>query len=119
MQRRRWVLGSLQNIDKFPLIHKFKMMFKLVTYFLGFVSGVTSTILYIHTQVPKLLLLSTSISEINQTINFNVMPWFDKLLSLFSPESMIYTLTNGSPIDIGVGLMVRYSHPLCGYYRIR
>ena len=94
------------------------MMFKLVTYFLGFVSGVTSTILYIHTQVPKLLLLSTSISEINQTINFNVMPWFDKLLSLFSPESMIYTLTNGSPIDIGVGLM-SYSHPLCGYYRIR
>src|SRR5919197_433072 len=68
MQRRRWVLGSLQNINKFPIIHKFKMMFKLVTYFLGFVSGVTSTIFYIYTQVPKLLLLSSSINEINQTI---------------------------------------------------
>ena len=109
MQRRRWVLGSLQNIDKFPLIHKFKMMFKLVTYFLGFVSGLTSTILYIHTQVPKLLVLSSSINEINQTINFNVEPWFDKFLNLFSSESMIYTLTNGSPVDIGIGLMLLFT----------
>jgi egghead protein (zeste-white 4 protein) len=45
MQRRRWVLGSLQNMVRFPLIHKFKLMFKLVTYFMGFVSGVVSTIL--------------------------------------------------------------------------
>src|ERR671922_1638234 len=65
MQRRRWILGSLQNIDKFPLIHKFKIMFKLSTYFLGFISGVTSTILYIYAQVPQLVLLS-SINEINQ-----------------------------------------------------
>jgi cellulose synthase/poly-beta-1,6-N-acetylglucosamine synthase-like glycosyltransferase len=27
MQRRRWVLGSLQNVSKFPIIHKFKVMF--------------------------------------------------------------------------------------------
>ena len=46
MQRRRWVLGSLQNMSKFPnLIHKFKVMFKLTTYFLGFISGIVSIFL--------------------------------------------------------------------------
>jgi cellulose synthase/poly-beta-1,6-N-acetylglucosamine synthase-like glycosyltransferase len=55
MQRRRWVLGSLQNMVRFPLVHKFKLMFKLVTYFMGFVSGVVSTILYFYAYIPKLL----------------------------------------------------------------
>src|ERR671919_428206 len=55
MQRRRWVLGSLQNMNKFPIIHKFKVMFKLSTYFLGFISGIVSIFLYFHLQFPKLL----------------------------------------------------------------
>src|ERR671925_546933 len=93
-QRRRWILGSLQNIDKFPLIHKFKIMFKLSTYFLGFISGITSTILYIYAQVPQLVLLS-SINEINQKVNLGIMPWFDKLLNIFSSQSIVHMLANG------------------------
>ena len=108
MQRRRWVLGSLQNINKFPIIHKFKMMFKLVTYFLGFVSGVTSTILYIHNQVPNLLLLS-SINEINQSVNLDTTMWFDKLMNIFSSQSIVHTLVNGSPVEIAVGSMLLFT----------
>jgi hypothetical protein len=108
MQRRRWVLGSLQNINKFPIIHKFKMMFKLVTYFLGFVSGVTSTILYIHNQVPNLLLLS-SINEINQSVNLDTTMWFDKLINIFSSQSIVHTLVNGSPVEVAVGSMLLFT----------
>ena len=108
MQRRRWVLGSLQNINKFPIIHKFKMMFKLVTYFLGFVSGVTSIILYIHNQVPNLLLLS-SINEINQNVNLDTTMWFDKLMNIFSSQTIVHTLVNGSPIEVAVGSMLLFT----------
>jgi cellulose synthase/poly-beta-1,6-N-acetylglucosamine synthase-like glycosyltransferase len=108
MQRRRWILGSLQNIDKFPLIHKFKIMFKLSTYFLGFISGVTSTILYIYAQVPQLVLLS-SINEINQKVNLGIMPWFDKLLNIFSSQSIVHMLANGNPIEVSVGSMLLFT----------
>ncbi len=39
MQRRRWVVGSLQNIDEFSCLHKLKVIYKLTTYFLGFAAG--------------------------------------------------------------------------------
>jgi len=45
MQRRRWILSRLQNINKFPVIHRFKVTFELITYFLVFVSGIISPIL--------------------------------------------------------------------------
>jgi beta-1,4-mannosyltransferase len=105
MQRRRWVLGSLQNISKFPLLHKFKMMFKLVTYFFGFVSGVASTILYIYTQVPKLLMLN----EINQSVNPDATLWIDKLMNIFSSQSIVHTFANGSPIEVGIGAMLLFT----------
>jgi beta-1,4-mannosyltransferase len=83
-------------------------MFKLVTYFLGFVSGVTSTILYIHNQVPNLLLLS-SINEINQSVNLDTTMWFDKLMNIFSSQSIVHTLVNGSPIEVAVGSMLLFT----------
>jgi hypothetical protein len=109
MQRRRWVLGSLQNINKFPLLQKFKMMFKLITYFFGFVSGVASTILYIYTQIPKLLLLLSSISEISQKVNLDTTMWINKSMTIFSSESIVHTLTNGSPIEVGIGSMLLFT----------
>ena len=52
MQRRRWVLGSLQNVDKFSIIHRVKLSYKLMTYFLGFVAGLLSTIISIYVNLP-------------------------------------------------------------------
>jgi beta-1,4-mannosyltransferase len=114
MQRRRWVVGSMQNINNFPLIHRFKMMFKLATYFLGFISGIISIILYIYFQVPKMIpaLLSSSsstINDINQTVSLDVATWFDKLFNILSSQSIVHTLTNGSPIEVGVGTMLLFT----------
>ncbi|HEX5892191.1 MAG TPA: glycosyltransferase family 2 protein [Nitrososphaeraceae archaeon] len=107
MQRRRWVLGSLQNMIRFPLIHKFKLMFKLVTYFMGFVSGVVSTILYFHAYIPKLLfVLSISINE----FNLDIISWFDIVMKTFSSETTINASINGSPLDPIVGLILLFPY---------
>src|ERR671919_2593507 len=114
MQRRRWVVGSMQNINNFPLIHRFKMVFKLATYFLGFISGVVSIILYAYFQVLKMipLLLSSSTStihDINQTVGADISTWLNKLFDILSSQSVVHTLTNGSPMEVGVGLMLLFT----------
>jgi egghead protein (zeste-white 4 protein) len=109
MQRRRWVLGSLQNMVRFPLIHKFKLMFKLVTYFMGFVSGVVSTILYFHAYIPKLfLVLSISISE----FNLDIISWFDKVMKIFSSEATMNASINGGPLDPIIGLILLFPYTM-------
>jgi len=110
MQRRRWILGSMQNMNNFPPIHKFKMIFKLATYFLGFISGIASTILYIYTQLPNLLLLLMSpMNEMSKNVSLTATPWIDKLINLLSSQSIIHVLTTGSPIDIGIGSMLLFT----------
>src|SRR5919205_505308 len=105
MQRRRWVIGSLQNMERFPFIHKFKLMFKLGTYFMGFVSGVVSTILYFHAYIPKLLMLLPM-----NGINLDVTSWFDILMKTFFSESTLNASINGSPLDPIVGLILLFPY---------
>lgn len=108
MQRRRWVLGSLQNMERFPVIHKFKLMFKLGTYFMGFVSGVISTILYLHAYVPKILVLLPM-----NGINLDITSWFDILMKTFFSESTLNASISGSsPFDPIVGLVLLFPYTM-------
>jgi egghead protein (zeste-white 4 protein) len=108
MQRRRWVLGSLQNMERFPVIHKFKLMFKLGTYFMGFISGVVSMILYLHAYVPKILALLPM-----NGINLDITSWFDILMKTFFSESTLNASTNGSsPFDPIVGLVLLFPYTM-------
>jgi egghead protein (zeste-white 4 protein) len=112
MQRRRWVLGSLQNIGKFPIIHKFKVMFKLSTYFLGFVSGIVSIFLYFHLQFPKLLDLF-SIQDILYHSNIvDIGPRVNEIVGTLSAESIFNTLSTGTATDITIGLMLIFPYIL-------
>ena len=75
MQRRRWILGRLQNIEKFPIIHRFKITFELITYFLVFVSGIISPILTINSQfIPNLHIL-WSIGQFSHGLNVDMISW--------------------------------------------
>ena len=110
MQRRRWILGRLQNIDKVPLIHRFKITFELISYFLVFVSGIISPILCIQSQIlPNLQILSSSLVQINHISNPDTTFWFMKIFKTISSQSIIHTLANGNPIEISVGLMLLFS----------
>lgn len=82
MQRRRWILGSLQNINRFPFWHKFKLGFKLASYFMGFISGMLSTILYVSTFVPMVI---TSVQVLIEKSEYNPLTWGQYLISSFFP----------------------------------
>jgi egghead protein (zeste-white 4 protein) len=112
MQRRRWVLGSLQNMNKFPIIHKFKVMFKLSTYFLGFISGIVSIFLYFHLQFPKLLSLIPLHDIFSQTNIVNVGPRINEVINTLSSESIFNTLSNGTATEITIGLMLIFPYIL-------
>jgi egghead protein (zeste-white 4 protein) len=112
MQRRRWVLGSLQNISAFPIIHKFKVMFKLSTYFLGFISGIVSIFLYFHLQFPKLLDLF-SLQDILSHLNIvDIGPRVNEIVGALSAESIFNTLSTGTATDITIGLMLIFPYIL-------
>jgi egghead protein (zeste-white 4 protein) len=112
MQRRRWVLGSLQNMNKFPIIHKFKVMFKLSTYFLGFISGIVSIFLYFHLQFPKLLSLIPLHDIFSQTNIVDVGPKINEIVNTLSSESIFNTLSNGTATEITIGLMLIFPYIL-------
>jgi beta-1,4-mannosyltransferase len=112
MQRRRWVLGSLQNMNKFPIIHKFKVMFKLSTYFLGFISGVVSIFIYFHLQFPKLLSLIPLHDIFSQTSIVNIGSKVSEIVNTLSSESIFNTLSNGTATDITIGLMLIFPYIL-------
>ncbi|HLN34091.1 MAG TPA: glycosyltransferase family 2 protein [Nitrososphaeraceae archaeon] len=107
MQRRRWILGTLQNMDKFPFWHKFKIGFKLASYFMGFVSGIVSTILYIITVVP---LFIASIQILIDKLEYNPLTWIQYIISSFFPTvfpeitNQINSITSNNiynPVDLG------------------
>ena len=112
MQRRRWVLGSLQNMNKFPIIHKFKVMFKLSTYFLGFISGIVSIFLYFHLQFPKLLSLIPLHDIFSQTNIVDVGPKITEVINTLSSESIFNTLSNGTATEITIGLLLIFPYIL-------
>jgi beta-1,4-mannosyltransferase len=37
------------------------------------------------------------------------MPWFDKLLNIFSSQSIVHMLANGNPIEVSVGSMLLFT----------
>jgi egghead protein (zeste-white 4 protein) len=112
MQRRRWVLGSLQNIGKFPIIHKFKVMFKLSTYFLGFVSGIVSIFVYFHLQFPKLLDLFSIPDILSHPNIVDIGPRVNEIVGTLSAESVFNTLSTGTATDITIGLMLIFPYIL-------
>src|SRR5919199_3473608 len=85
LQRRRWTLGTLQNLQKFPRWHRYKLMFKSVTYFLGFASAVSSILYSVHSYLPILL----SFPDLNYRITQEMVLFSSRLQSL-SLESVLH-----------------------------
>ena len=110
-QRRRWVLGTLQNGDKFPLWHRFKLLYKSVTYFLGFASAVASTAFTLYSYVPALLSPSTYVSNIEKTLaSFTLQqPAVDPVELGIGAILMFTSLVWLLSYQLGLYLNLRYS----------
>ena len=54
MQRRRWIIGNLQNIENFSKLFKLRLIYRCTSFFLSFVSGIISLILTLYINIPKI-----------------------------------------------------------------
>jgi len=106
-QRRRWFLGTMQNLDKFPRWHRYKVMFKSVTLFLGFASGVASTTLMIHAYVVPLFSLSTD--ELDTLTS--AVPAIPSKLPIVSGFALFMhsPLTSGAPIEYATNILLLFA----------
>jgi cellulose synthase/poly-beta-1,6-N-acetylglucosamine synthase-like glycosyltransferase len=105
-QRRRWFLGTMQNLDKFPRWHRYKVMFKSVTLFLGFASGLASTALMIQAYIVPFLSLSThelGIASSDIVSLSGKLPISSALASIANSSSTI------APIELGISTMLLFA----------
>jgi beta-1,4-mannosyltransferase len=108
-QRRRWVIGTLQNIHHFPPWHKRKLLFKSITYFLGFVSAVASSILSAYNYFPVFSSLA-SLFDLNFRFGQQIIASLSsRVTEVFSYESIMQALTNFSPIEVSLGAILFFT----------
>ncbi len=105
-QRRRWFLGTMQNLDKFPQWHRYKVMFKSLTLFLGFASGVASMALMIQAYIfplfwPSIYELGIMSSD---NTSFPVNPVIDSAFSSIANSPLATT-----PIELGTTAILLFA----------
>jgi egghead protein (zeste-white 4 protein) len=105
-QRRRWFLGTMQNLDKFPRWHRYKVMCKSVTLFLGFASGVASTALMIQAYIFPLF--SLSIYELG-IIRSDIMSHPGSLLIGSASSSIVNSPLTTAPIELGTTAILLFA----------
>jgi egghead protein (zeste-white 4 protein) len=105
-QRRRWFLGTMQNLDKFPRWHRYKVMCKSVTLFLGFASGVASTALMIQAYIFPLF--SLSIYELG-VIRSDIISLPDNLLIGSAFSSIANSPLTSAPIELGTTAILLFA----------
>ncbi|MGE0388770.1 MAG: glycosyltransferase family 2 protein [Candidatus Nitrosocosmicus sp.] len=111
MQRRRWVIGNLQNIENFSKFFKFRLIYKCTSFFLGFVSGVISLSLAMYINIPKVLsVFSYASFDWNNNIAFDLFVWLDRLTHINSSYNEIFRpLTDIQIFDSTLALILLFS----------
>lgn len=99
-QRRRWILGTMQNLQKFPRMHRYKLMFKSVTYFLGFASAAASAAFSVHNYLP--MLISPSY------LNYNITAWQTKISTL-SLDTITDSIASATPVELGLAPVMLFT----------
>jgi beta-1,4-mannosyltransferase len=106
LQRRRWFLGTMQNLDKFPRWHRYKVMFKSVTLFLGFASGVASTALMIQVYiVPFFSLLTYELGVVSS----DILSLSGKLQISSVFTSIANSSSTTTPIELGISSILLFA----------
>ena len=105
-QRRRWFLGTMQNLEKFPPWHRYKVMFKSVTLFLGFASGLASTALMIQAYIVPFLSISTY--ELG-AVSSDIMSLSGKLPINSVLASIANSSSTTAPIELGISAILLFA----------
>lgn len=111
MQRRRWVIGNLQNIENFSKFFKFRLIYKCTSFFLGFVSGVISLCLAFYINIPKVSnVFSYASFDWNNNVAFDFSVWVDRITHINSNYNEIFRpLTDIQIFDSTLALILLFS----------
>jgi beta-1,4-mannosyltransferase len=111
MQRRRWIIGNLQNIENFSKLFKLRLIYRCTSFFLSFISGLISLVLTFYVNIPK---VSSIFSFINfdwtYNMGFDVSVWMDRLNHLSNSSNDLFKpLTDIQIFDSSLGLVLLFS----------
>ncbi len=111
MQRRRWIIGNLQNIDNFSKIFKLRLIYRCSSFFLSFISGLISLALTFYINAPK---VSSIFSYINfdwtYHMGFDLSVWIDRISHLPNTSADLFRpLTDIQVFDSSLGMILLFS----------
>jgi egghead protein (zeste-white 4 protein) len=111
MQRRRWVIGNLQNIENFSNFFKIRLIYKCVSFFLSFISGIISLSLAFYLNIPKISNIFSYISfDWTYNIGFDTSVWIDRLNNILNSSNDIFKpLTDIQIFDSSLGLILLFT----------
>jgi egghead protein (zeste-white 4 protein) len=111
MQRRRWIIGNLQNIESFSKLFKLRLIYKCLSFFLSFISATISLSLAFYINLPKVSNIFSYISfDWTYNIGFDFSVWFDRLNNiLYSSSDIFKPLTNIQVFDSSLGLILLFT----------
>ncbi|MGN6629630.1 MAG: glycosyltransferase family 2 protein [Candidatus Nitrosocosmicus sp.] len=111
MQRRRWIIGNLQNIENFSKWFKFRLIYRCTSFFLSFVSGIISLILTFYINIPKVSSIFSFIRfDWTYNLGFDFSIWIDRLNHLSnSPNDIVKPLTDIQVFDSSLGLILLFT----------
>ncbi|HZW55974.1 MAG TPA: glycosyltransferase family 2 protein [Nitrososphaerales archaeon] len=88
-QRRRWVIGTLQNLKYLPKKLKARIYLRAATYWLGFLSAMASIAMYVYYFSPYVILFFSRLLGINYKL-----PQLASL-PIATPQSVSHTIQGG------------------------
>jgi hypothetical protein len=111
MQRRRWIIGNLQNIENFSKWFKLRLIYRCTSFFLSFVSGIISLILTFYVNIPKISVIFSFIRfDWTYNLGFDFSIWIDRLNHLAnSPNDFVKPLTDIQIFDSSLGLILLFT----------
>src|SRR5437867_10570430 len=90
----------MQDLQKFPRWHRYKLIFKSITYFLGFASAAASAAFSVNNYLP--MLLSPSY------LNYNIVTWQSKLSTL-SLDTIRNSIASASPVELWIAPIILFT----------
>ena len=88
-QRRRWVIGTLQNLKYLPTKMKVRIYLRSATYWLGFLSALASIGMYVYYFSPYMIALFAIAFRVNYTV-----PQLTSL-PIATPQNIEHSLQGG------------------------
>lgn len=111
MQRRRWIIGNLQNIENYSKLFKLRLIYRCTSFFLAFISGLISLAITFYVNIPKISSIFSYIRfDWTYNMGFDISVWLDRIITvLSSPSDIFKPLTDIQVFDSSLSLILIFT----------